>query len=38
MFVTMNWVIVCDLLTLFAGILMGASIGVPRRTGRKNDY
>ncbi len=39
MFVTMNWVIIGDLITLIAGIVMGASLMVPpRRTGRRYDY
>jgi hypothetical protein len=38
MVISMNWVVVCDLITLFAGLVIGASIAVPRRTGRRNDF
>ena len=38
MVIAMNWVIVCDLITLFAGLVMGASIATPRRAGRRNDF
>jgi len=39
MIIPMNWVIVCDLITLFTGIVMGASIVASRRrSGRRYDY
>jgi hypothetical protein len=39
MFVTMNWVVIGDLISLIAGIVMGASLMVPRRrSGRRYDY
>ncbi|GEM_PF-5292997 len=39
MFVTMNWVVIGDLISLIGGIVMGASLMVPRRhSGRRYDY
>jgi len=39
MIVSMNWVIVGNLISLIAGIVMGASLMVPRRySGRRYDY
>ena len=36
MLVTLNWVVIGDLISLIGGIVMGASIVVPRRgSGRR---
>jgi hypothetical protein len=38
MIITMNWVVIGNLISLFAGIVMGASLMVsPRRSGRRYD-